>query len=71
MARGKLRSKTSSKRLTRDDVMNYKVDWSEWHSIVQESLHAFDFDGVAYAAKKLNIMCSGWGEDKCSVKGYD
>lgn len=71
MVRGKLRSKTSSKRLTRDDVMNYKVDWSEWHSIVQESLHAFDFDGVAYAAKKLNIICSGWGEDKCSVKGYD
>lgn len=71
MVATKKRSVASSTKLTRDDVMNYKIDWSEWHGIVQESLHAFDFDGVAYTAKKLDIVCHGYGDERYPVKGYD
>jgi hypothetical protein len=72
----KLRRGTSAldvkkKHLTRDDVLNYQVDWSIWHDIVHESMTAFDFDGVAYVAKKLNIVCSGFGDEQYSVKGFD
>ena len=71
MARKSIR-KASSRKLTRDDVMNYKVDWKEWHDIVAESLHAFDFDGVAYVANKLDIVCDGWDKDeRFPIKGFD
>ena len=71
MARKSIR-KASSRKLTRDDVMNYKVDWKEWHDIVAESLHAFDFDGVAYVANKLDIVCEGWDKDeRFPIKGFD
>lgn len=62
----------ASRVLTRDDVMNYKIDWNEWHDIVHESLVAFDFDAVAFVTERIGFVNSGYDEtDKSPVRGAE
>lgn len=67
-----LRRKASRVKLTRDDVLKYKIDWNEWHDIVHNSMAAFDFDAVAFVADRIGFVNGGYGEsDKSLVRGAE
>lgn len=67
----KLRRK-ADRVLSREDVLNYKIDWNDWHDIVHDALVAFDFDAVAFAAARIGFVNSGYDEtDKTPVRGAE